>query len=226
MEGIGSAPCGLARCCTFLLYTNPRGMTSSEIEARVIAFDEGRDQHVDLCIATGADTDAVVALYDEAVAWLVARGRSDQWGATPFSSRPAIVAMIRARAESGTMWVARSPKQLLGATVIGSQAPHYIDHPAEGPEIYISGMIASRAPNARGIGRVLLEHAAETARRASIDLLRLDCYAGSDGRLVAYYESVGFSQVDRFAIELMGSTYSGCLLEQRLTTIGQLPVHN
>lgn len=174
---------------------------------------------MDLCIATGADTDAVVALYDEAVAWLVARGRSDQWGVAPFSSRSDVVALIRARAESGTMWVARSQSQILGAVVLGSHPPHYIAHPAERPEIYISGMIASRAPNARGIGRVLLEHATETARRASIGLLRLDCYAGGDGGLVAYYESAGFRQVDRFTVGLMGSRYSGCLLEQRLTTI-------
>ena len=43
-------------------------------------------------IATGDDTEAVVALYDEAVAWLAASGRSDQWGTTPFSARPDAVA--------------------------------------------------------------------------------------------------------------------------------------
>jgi GNAT superfamily N-acetyltransferase len=142
-------------------------MTSRENEAKVIALAERGDQRVDLCIATGADTDAVVALYDEAVAWLAARGRSDQWGATPFSSRRDIVALIRARTECGTMWVARSPAQILGAIVLGAQAPHYIDQPAEEAEIYVSGVIASRAPNARGIGQVLLEHAAAMARRAS-----------------------------------------------------------
>jgi hypothetical protein len=43
---------------------------------------------VQLRLATGDDTDAVVAVYDEAVAWLAARGRSDQWGTTPFPPGP------------------------------------------------------------------------------------------------------------------------------------------
>jgi hypothetical protein len=38
--------------------------------------------------ATSDDTDAVVAVYDEAVAWLARRGRSDQWGTTPVPGPP------------------------------------------------------------------------------------------------------------------------------------------
>lgn len=49
-----------------------------------------------------------------------------------------------------------------------------------------------------------------------MSLLRLDCYAGGDGALVRYYESVGFEQVTRFTVELFGAPYTGCLLEQRL----------
>jgi hypothetical protein len=35
---------------------------------------------------TPADAGAVLALFDEAVRWLVARGQTGQWGTEPFSS--------------------------------------------------------------------------------------------------------------------------------------------
>jgi GNAT superfamily N-acetyltransferase len=185
------------------------------------------EPQADLRVATAEDTPAVVALYDEAVEWLVARGRFDQWGTTPFSARPEVVAMIQARAESGDMWLAHTGDRILGAIVLGDKAPHYIDPAAHGRQIYITGFITSRAPDARTAGQILLQHAKDTAYREGISLLRLDCYAGGDGALVAYYESVGFEQVTRFSVELLGATYTGCLLEQRLRssrgTRGWLP---
>jgi GNAT superfamily N-acetyltransferase len=172
------------------------------------------EPRVDLRVATADDTAAVVALYDEAVDWLAARGRSDQWGTTPFSARPEVVAMIQARAESGDMWLAHIGDRILGAIVLGDKAPHYIDPADHWPEIYITGFITSRAPDARTAGQRLLQHAKDSAYREGISLLRLDCYAGGDGALVAYYESAGFEQVARFSVELLGATYTGCLLEQ------------
>jgi GNAT superfamily N-acetyltransferase len=167
-------------------------------------------------VASAADTPAVVALYDEAVEWLAARGRCDQWGTTPFSALPSVVTTIRGRVESGNMWLARAGERILGAIVLGDKAPDYIDQPADGPEIYITGFITSRAPDARAAGQLLLRHAKATAARSGMSLLRLDCYAGGDGALVRYYESVGFEQVTRFTVELFGAPYTGCLLEQRL----------
>jgi hypothetical protein len=125
--------------------------------------------------------------------------------------------MIRARAESGDMSLAHAGARIIGAIVLGDKPPHYIDPAGDGREIYISGFITTRAPDARTVGRLLLHHTKATAARAGVGLLRLDCYAGGDGALVRYYESVGFEQVTRFTVELLGATYTGCLLEQRLT---------
>jgi hypothetical protein len=66
---------------------------------------------VQLRLATGGGTDAAVTLYDEAVVWLAARGRSDQWGITPFSARPEVVDLIRRRAGSGRMRLADNGEQ-------------------------------------------------------------------------------------------------------------------
>ncbi len=47
--------------------------------------------------ADAADADAVLARYNERVAWLVAQGRTDQWGDTPFSQRPDWIRRVRSR---------------------------------------------------------------------------------------------------------------------------------
>jgi GNAT superfamily N-acetyltransferase len=125
--------------------------------------------------------------------------------------------MIRRRVESGATWLAYDGTALLGAIALSDEPPHYIDRPAGEPEIYISGFITARSSRARVAGPALLAHAKATARRANVGLLRLDCYAGGDGGLVAYYESVGFRQVARFTVDVLGAPYTGCLMEQRLT---------
>ena len=47
------------------------------------------------------DARTVLALFDEAVAWLVARGQPGQWGTEPFSAFPARVERAEAWASSG-----------------------------------------------------------------------------------------------------------------------------
>ena len=39
--------------------------------------------------------------------------------------------------------------------------------------------------------------------------MRVDCYAGNGGRLVAFYESCGFTPVGEFTV---GDGWTGCLL--------------
>ena len=166
--------------------------------------------------ATVDDTATLVALYDEAVAWLAGRGRTDQWGATPFSELPDVVALIRSRTAGGRMWLAEKGARVLGAIVLEPEPPHYLTDLAGEPAIHLTGFITSRAPDARTVGRLLLDHARTTARESGTGLLRLDCYAGGDAALVAYYEAAGFTRVGTFTVDLLGGPYHGCLLEQRL----------
>jgi len=78
--------------------------------------------------ATVDDTATLVALYDEAVAWLAGRGRTDQWGTTPFSELPDVVALIRSRTAGGRMWLAEKGARVLGAIVLEPEPPHYLTH--------------------------------------------------------------------------------------------------
>jgi ribosomal protein S18 acetylase RimI-like enzyme len=57
----------------------------------------------------------------------------------------------------------------------------------------------------RGVGARLLEHAQVLAQEIGARLLRLDCFAGDDSKLVRYYESNGFTVTAEFD----GKAYDG-----------------
>jgi ribosomal protein S18 acetylase RimI-like enzyme len=68
----------------------------------------------------------------------------------------------------------------------------------EEPELYITLLVTDRAFSGRGVGSALLAHACEEARRQGVEVVRVDCYAGSSGRLVDYYRRNGFTPVATF----------------------------
>ena len=65
--------------------------------------------------------------------------------------------------------------------------------------------------------RPCLERASAEAAEQGIALVRVDCYAGDDGRLVKYYESQGFTRTETFRV----GEWPGQILETRLPA-GQL----
>jgi ribosomal protein S18 acetylase RimI-like enzyme len=102
---------------------------------------------------------------------------------------------------------------IIGALTVSSDAElkPWIT-PASEPELYISFLITHRAWNGRGVGKRLMEQARKLAQAAGVSLLRVDCYAGDDGKLVRYYESQGFERTEAF--EERG--WKGQILAQRL----------
>lgn len=187
--------------------------------------------------ATPADTGAVFALLDAAVAWLVEIGREDQWGRRPWSEIPSAVERVRSRIAEGQLYVATAQNEnsthtdtsdtkdtgdLLGMIAYEPEPPAYIaalwnpGEPVE-PQIYITNFVGSRAPQARGVGDRLLAHARATARARGISLLRLDCYAGGNGALLRYYERAGYHRVRDFTtVDAEGRPWPGRLFELRL----------
>ncbi|MFI7602415.1 GNAT family N-acetyltransferase [Actinoplanes sp. NPDC049681] len=152
---------------------------------------------------------------DGAVEWLVAGGRTRQWGTDPYSADPRRVAVITGLASGGNLYVAVSGGIVAGALGLGP-APSYVP-PAVEPELYIQLLVTDRAWAGRGIGGRLLEHARTIARAAGVRLLRLDCYAAPDRALVRYYEQQGFTATDSFEVEGPSGPWPGQVLEQRLT---------
>jgi GNAT superfamily N-acetyltransferase len=152
------------------------------------------------------DADAVMALFDEAVAWLVARGQTGQWGSEPMSSNERMVARVRTWAGEEGFWMAEVDGRPAGTIVLGDRPEHV--HPVDEPELYVELLLSSRALAGRGIGAALIRHAVGLAREAGFRLLRVDCWAGAP-TLVAFYERQGFVRDGTFDVgDWQGQVFS------------------
>jgi GNAT superfamily N-acetyltransferase len=140
----------------------------------------------------------VLGLFDRAVAWLVSQGHTGQWGDRPWSEVPRRRALADGWCASGDAWFAEVAGEPVGFVALGEGLDHV---PAAAvPEVYVRALVTSRAPEARGAGRALLDHACRVAAEREVEQVRVDCYAGNEGRLVAFYESCGFVRSGSFAV--------------------------
>jgi GNAT superfamily N-acetyltransferase len=164
-----------------------------------------------LSIRPGTDSDGpiVVALFDEAVAWLVERGQTGQWGMTPFSERPGIRERVHGFKIGGGLYIAERDSIPVGVLVVGP-APAYAP-PTPVPELYIVLLLSSRELAGQGIGGVLVNKAIALGYERGAEILRVDCWAHAPG-LVRWYEKQGFIRSGRF--ELNG--WQGQIFTMRL----------
>ncbi|WP_131739586.1 GNAT family N-acetyltransferase [Actinomadura roseirufa] len=157
------------------------------------------------------DVPAMMAMLDGAVEWLVARGRSGQWGTEPWSARPERVERITGIARTDDIRVAEVDGRPAGVLALSATPPHYVEAAGE-PELYITLLVTDRAFAGHGVGGALIGTALDEARAAGVDLVRVDCYGGGDGRLVEYYRRHGFEPAAEFAV----GDWPGRLLTQRV----------
>jgi GNAT superfamily N-acetyltransferase len=159
------------------------------------------------------DVPLVLAFGDEAVAWMNARGNTQQWGTEPWTGNAKREDGFLARADTGGMRILEDEDGTpLGAMVITEARQEYVPE-AEERELYVNFLISSRAHSGRGVGRVLIERAKQEAAERGIDLIRVDCWAGEGGNLVKVYESYGFRPVQEFKV----GEWPGMLLAMRLS---------
>ncbi|KAJ6113551.1 hypothetical protein N7523_006868 [Penicillium sp. IBT 18751x] len=182
-------------------------------------------QEIAIVKATVDAVPAVLHLLDTAVEWLVSHDRKGQWGTAPFSENPKRAEQIRDFATTGHgLWLAvkvtddssmlsqdrisdthpatldgETPGVVMGALALGERMP-YVPSVSE-PELYVKLLVTDRRWAGNGIGKRLLNHARDIAIGAGISLLRVDCYAGDDGKLVQYYESQGFKRSETLKLE-------------------------
>ncbi|CAG8099234.1 unnamed protein product [Penicillium salamii] len=168
---------------------------------------------------------AVLEILDSTVKWLASRGRSGQWGETPFSKNPARADQLREFATTGSgLWLAvsftddkpladqdglsnKNPETIngeasgviVGAIALGDKMPYVT--PVSEPELYVRLLVTDRKWAGKKIGERLLQHARVLANEAGVSLLRVDCYAGNDSKLVQYYESQGFERSERLNLK-------------------------
>ncbi|HEX8976982.1 MAG TPA: GNAT family N-acetyltransferase [Solirubrobacteraceae bacterium] len=141
------------------------------------------------------DEGAVLALLDEAIEWLVARGLSGQWGEQPFSLRPDLQARVRETLRENEVRIAEHGGRVVGVLAVGA-CPHYVPgNPV--PELYVLLLASSRRMPGEGIGARLLDLACQMARERGRRMVRVDCWADSP-RLVRFYERAGFRRAGRY----------------------------
>jgi GNAT superfamily N-acetyltransferase len=159
---------------------------------------------------TPADVPAVLALMDEAVEWLVARGQTGQWGTEPLSGRGSFVSQLEGWVATGGLRLVESEDgRPVGALIVGAHQPYV--PPVDEPELYVILLVTSRKHRGEGVGAVLVEQAIAEARSAGAQLLRVDCWAGAPS-LVRWYESQGFVPTAGFAV----GDWQGQLFEMRI----------
>ncbi|GLZ75793.1 GCN5 family N-acetyltransferase [Actinorhabdospora filicis] len=160
---------------------------------------------------TEADIPGVIQMGDDAVAWLVEQGRTGQWGTRPWSENPERAKTMMDRLTSTEFFVAEIGGRLAGALAVATHPQEYAPAIDE-PELYVHFLITAGDFRGRNVGARLLDHARDRARELGIGLIRVDCYGGADRKLVAYYESQGFTPTAAFTVK----DWPGQVLEQRL----------
>ncbi len=135
-------------------------------------------------------------MLDEAVAWLVARGQTGQWGDQPWSHGEQGRETVRAWVEGGGLHLLEIDGCAVGALEVGARPPYA--EPVRARELYIRLLVTSRAEAGRSLGGLLIERAVELARDRGAELLRVDCWAGAPG-LVGWYERQGFTRSHTFS---------------------------
>jgi GNAT superfamily N-acetyltransferase len=172
-------------------------------------FNDGMSE---LSVRAGsiADYDAVLPLMDDAVTWLVSQKRTGQWGSDPMSGTETRREHFRREIEANDLWIAEIAGQPVGAMLLGDKPMPYV-RAVDEPEIYLHLLVTSSQHRRSGIGRELVEKVISEAQAKNVGLIRVDCYAGDDQKLVAQYERLGFTQVEPFKV----GDWPGMLLTMR-----------
>jgi GNAT superfamily N-acetyltransferase len=164
------------------------------------------------------DLPDLLTIMDATMAWLVSLGRTGQWGSEPASASPSRVEHYRAYLRDHHARCAEIDGRPVGFCVVSEQLPSYVE-PAGEPELYVRFLVTDRARKNTGIGAALVADAVAETRRRGLGLLRVDCYAGDDQKLVQQYVALGFTPAQPFTVERDGHPpWPGQVLAMRVPT--------
>lgn len=136
----------------------------------------------------------VLAMRDEAAAWLAARG-SDQWSA-PWPDAEQMTAGVRRAVDAGDVWVVQDGDDLVATLTLDTWANPDLWTTAEAnePARYVHRLIVRRRTAGTGLGAELLNWCGDHAARAGARWLRLDAWT-TNRDLQQYYLDHGFTHV-------------------------------
>lgn len=139
--------------------------------------------------ATDPDAVAVVALLDQAAAWLESQG-IDQW------RRGQFVEEVNQTLSNGDLFIAREGRAVVGCFMLDDGSPRlsrWLVERGQAPTRGVVGRLAvARETAGRGLGVELLNAATEIAARRGIAFARLECLSESAG-LRRFYLGAGFT---------------------------------
>lgn len=145
------------------------------------------------------DLEAILSLFDANIKWLVERGREAQWGSEPWSGDEKKVGFVRELLSNGELTIAELDGQVVGASQLTDHPMPYVPEIDE-HERYLKLLIASPEYRGQRIGHMLIERARKRTIEDGIGLMRVDCFSGSDRRLVEYYISEGFTPTEKIEV--------------------------
>lgn len=147
-----------------------------------------------MVLAQPADRDIIIDMMEESCLWLQSRGEA-HWTPGMLRDKPWLVGD---RIEEGTVYLLRLEGAVAGTITLQSDDEEvWGEQPAIA--LYVLGLTTARTFGGRGLGRWMLEWAAERTRAANLPLLRLDCTA-KNRKLCRYYEDAGFRFVGTTAM--------------------------
>lgn len=165
-------------------------------------------------LATPADLNAVLALFDRSQRWLSEIGVPGQWGTEPFSDSVDAHTRFLSWIENGNFYVVDSDREPIGTLALSHTVPEYArEGCAErpGPALYLEALTTDPSLRGQGLGRSLLAWAEQQSARQGAGWLRLDCWAGN-ARLRRYYREAGFEEFGRCRL----GNWEGALFERKI----------
>jgi GNAT superfamily N-acetyltransferase len=134
-------------------------------------------------LATRDDLESVYEVYRGVCWWLHhVRGITEQWEGEP--AQEEIEQMIA----SDELYLALSQQVVVGAFKLNDKDHHWDN---DGTALYVHAFAVHRKFKGQGIGQVMLDWAADEARRQGKQYLRLDCM-NENARLKQYYAEASF----------------------------------
>ncbi|MEQ4720691.1 GNAT family N-acetyltransferase [Nonomuraea sp. B19D2] len=148
--------------------------------------------------ATADDVSALLTLMDSVHAWLVARGRPEQWGAVPFSRIPGFPDRIADWTRQGVITLAERDGRCVGMLAAAPMVPPRVPAGAV-PEgsMFIHTVMTDRGPDGQDVGAALLEEAERLAQAHGAPALALDHWADSP-ELGRIYDEHGYVKITEY----------------------------
>ncbi len=164
-----------------------------------------------LVLATPADVPAIVAVRDAAAARLTAAFGSGHWSG--ITSERSVELGLR----HGKLVLAKRGRRLLGTLRLATKKPWAIDVAYFTPvrrALYLLDMAVHPDAQRQGVGRALLERAAEVARAWPADAVRLDAYDAPAGA-GPFYAKSGWRECGRVVFRNVPLLYYELVFQPR-----------